>query len=620
MHQTKCILLGIAILAIASTTNSPATAGEPTLPNRAEVLQHLRIEHPRLLATRADFGRLAELCDRDERSRGWLTRLRGDADKLLSTPPVKYEIPDGKRLLSVSRRAKDRLLLLGLMYQLSGEAKYAERAWRELDTVTRFKDWNPSHFLDTAEMTFAVAIGYDWLYDAWSQQQRDQLRKAIVEHGLEPGLTVYRNRQWWSKSIHNWNQVCNGGMAVGALAIGDVEPELASEVLHSALHSLPLAMNEFRPDGGWGEGPGYWRYATEYNVYALAALQAALGTDFGLSEMPGFAQTGDFPIHFVGPTGQTFNFADAHDRWHGAPQWFWLADRFEQPAYAAAQLSFADEHPSPLDLLWGARWSSGVGDREPTALPLARYFEGVSVVTLRGAWDDSAAWFVAFKGGDNRVNHGHLDLGTFVLDAYEQRWAIDLGPDDYNLPGYFGRQRWTYFRNNTQSHNTLVIDGQNQSPSARAKIVRFAADEHWAGSVADLSAAWPQLQRAWRGVALIDGRQVLVHDEITADKPVAPVWQMLTDARIKVDGRTATLSKGGQQITAKLIAPENAQWTTESVQLERPQRPVSNVRKLLAAAPQPVTKTRFVIVFAPAAESIAIPEVIPLDEWPNTSP
>jgi hypothetical protein len=470
-------------------------------------------------------------------------------------------------------------------------------------------------------MTFAVAIGYDWLYDAWSQRQRNQLRVAIVEHGLEPGLAVYRgDRQWWSKSIHNWNQVCNGGMAVGALAIGDVEPQLASEVLHASLHSLPLAMHEFRPDGGWAEGPGYWRYATEYNVYALAALQTALGTDFGLSQIPGFSQTGDFPIQLVGPTGKSFNFADAHDRWHGAPQWFWLADRFDRPAYAAAQLPFADEHPSPLDLLWGARWASEIGDRAPPALPLARHFAGVSVATLRGAWDDPGAWFVAFKGGDNRVNHGHLDLGTFVLDAHEQRWAIDLGPDDYNLPGYFGHLRWTYFRNNTQSHNTLVIDGHNQSPSARAAIVRFATGERWTGGVVDLSAAWPRVERAWRGVALIDGSLVLVQDEIAADKPVAPVWQMLTDARIEIDGRTATLAKGDRRIAAKLIAPDDAEWTTESVRLERPERLVSNVRKLIAAAPRPVTTTRFAIVFAPAADSIAIPEIVPLDKWPGTNP
>ena len=33
---------------------------------------------------------------------------------------------------------------------------------------------------------------------------------------------------------------------------------------------------EYGPDGAWAEGPGYWRYATQYNVVFLAALETAL--------------------------------------------------------------------------------------------------------------------------------------------------------------------------------------------------------------------------------------------------------------------------------------------------------------------------------------------------------
>ena len=55
-------------------------------------------------------------------------------------------------------------------------------------------------------------------------------------------------------------------------------------------------MASFAPDGGWPEGPGYWDYATQYNVFYLAALETALGTDFGLDKTPGFADTGNFRI------------------------------------------------------------------------------------------------------------------------------------------------------------------------------------------------------------------------------------------------------------------------------------------------------------------------------------
>ena len=51
---------------------------------------------------------------------------------------------------------------------MTSEKKYLNRAVKEMLAVSAFSDWNPSHFLDVAEMTMAVSIGYDWLYDGLS--------------------------------------------------------------------------------------------------------------------------------------------------------------------------------------------------------------------------------------------------------------------------------------------------------------------------------------------------------------------------------------------------------------------------------------------------------------------
>ena len=70
-----------------------------------------------------------------------------------------------------------RVYTLALLYRLDGDQRYAERAWQELEAAAQFQDWNPRHFLDTAEMTHAFAIGYDWLYDVWTPEQRATLRR-----------------------------------------------------------------------------------------------------------------------------------------------------------------------------------------------------------------------------------------------------------------------------------------------------------------------------------------------------------------------------------------------------------------------------------------------------------
>lgn len=569
---------------------------EERAPSQGSMLAGLRPEHPRILATARDFAAIREICATHPEAARWLERLKADARKLIDTPPLKYEIPDGKRLLAVSRAAKERLLLLGLMHRLTGEKDYARRAWIELDTITHFKDWNPSHFLDTAEMTFAAAIGYDWLHEAWSETQKTQIRQAMVKMGLEEGLKIYRKRSGWTKADHNWNQVCNGGMGTGALAIAESEPKLAAEALHGAVLSLPRAMKSFAPDGGWGEGPGYWDYATEYNVYLLAALKTALGRDFGLSGLPGFSVTGDFPMHFVGPGGKTFNFADAHDGWKGANQLFWLAEAFNQPAYAAWQMTYARRDPSALDLLWGAAWLA----KDPkTQLPAAsRAFAGVDVVTIRSAWNDPQAIFIGLKGGDNQVNHSHLDLGSFVLEAGGVRWAIDLGPDNYNIPGYFGDKRWTYYRLTTAGHNTLLINGQNQATAAKAPILRFAAGSGEATAVVDLSAAYPAAKRVWRGVAMREDQVVIIQDEIESGNALEAAWRMHTEAEVAVNGARATLSQGGKTLHARILQPPGAGFAVENVQVPKPQNPIRDVRCLTATAGGRVRSQTLVIALS----------------------
>lgn len=67
-----------------------------------------------------------------------------------------------------------------MVYHLAGDPRYSDRAWQELEAAAAFPDWNPAHFLDTAEMTCALALGYDWLYRQWTEQQRHLLREAIV--------------------------------------------------------------------------------------------------------------------------------------------------------------------------------------------------------------------------------------------------------------------------------------------------------------------------------------------------------------------------------------------------------------------------------------------------------
>lgn len=633
MRFAMFVGLGLALACPAPAAEKAKKAGKASkpketpaieVPSAEQLLKQLKGEHPRLLMDKASFEQLKERAKTDAQLKTWDKQVRQEADKLLGASLPRHVLPDGVRLLSTSRSVMERTYVLALMYRLHGDRRYADRLWREMETVAAFPDFNPKHFLDTAEMTHAMAIAYDWLYDTWTDAQRKTIREAIVNLGLKPGLDVYRKDNWWVRATHNWNQVCNGGMTMGALAVGDEEPELAGEILHDALVSVPRAMASYAPDGAWGEGPGYWAYATTYNVYMLAALESALGSDFGLSKLSGFSTTGLFPIYMTGPTGRAFNFEDSGDRIGRADCLVWLGRRFNQPVFT--WFAAASGRGTARGMIW---YDKPGQDPAVAGLPLDKYWRKVEVVTLRSRWNDPNALFVGIQSGSNRVNHNHLDLGSFLLDALGQRWAVDLAGDDYNLPGYFGNKRYTYYRLRAEGHNTLVLNpGQDsdQDEKAEARIARFVSEGDRAFTIADMTAGYAKhAQRVERGVAMLNRRHVLVQDEVEAATPADLWWFMHTGAAITLsnDGRTATLEQDGAKLLARIVGPSEARFEIrEAAPLPSSpnpegQRSNKDVRKLTIHLLQ-AGSLRLAVLFTPVdgkADAEPLPKLQPLAAW-----
>lgn len=541
-------------------------------PPRDELISQLETntlgEHPRLLLRDGDISRIRLLTSTDAEMARWYANVKASADTLLGAPVSVYSLnPD---LLQTARNVLDRVQKLAMTYLISEDTAYAERLWQELSAVAAFPDWYPPHFLDTAELTFAFAIGYDWLYDYWTPQRRETLQTAIVEKGLEPALTRYRNNSWWSTTQNNWNQVVNGGIGMGALAIGDESPELkalAGELLERGLLSLPIALDEYAPDGGWPEGPMYWHYGTRYGVYFLDALDSALGTDYGLSDMPGVSKAFDFTMHANGKTG-TFNFGDASTNLVRSPLAHWFAKRYSKPEYAWYYQQFGDADRSGgfFDLLWYRP------DVYAAAVPSAEtdgYFRYVESVSMRNDWLNPLASFIGFKAGSNAVSHGHLDLGSFVYDALGVRWVHDLGADSYSLPGYSGANRWTYYRLRAEAHNTLVFNpgtGPDQEPTASTLMERVESNAQSSLAIADLTEAYRgDAFEVRRGIKQSNlRREVLLQDELQLRRPSDVWWFVHISAEAQADispgGKSVMLTIGDKRLWVQLLSDTDAQF------------------------------------------------------------
>lgn len=579
-----------------------ASAEEP-------LLSRLQKEHPRILASDARQEVLVNLLKKDRFLQKITEMLEEDAKKLLENrQTVRYEIV-GPRLLQQSRQCLRRILTLGTVYRLSDnpeeKKRYQERALLELRAAAAFPDWNPSHFLDTAEMTAAFAIGYDWFYATLSEEERGLLETAIYEKGLMAAYRlVHPGRARWQKSAYNWNQVCNGGIVLGVLAIADrlegERLEVAEELVRRALETVPRAMASFAPDGAWAEGPSYWDYTTQYTIYLIQTLEIALGNDFGLSDSPGFDRCGDAQMAIASTTGMSFNFADAGGGRTVCPQLLWLADRFQKPEYAeyvrrnfSRCLAEYFWYYSPLSM-----------DLETIAKDY--YFRNAEFATMRSSWTDPNGWFVGFKAGDNAVNHSHLELGTLVLDWQGIRWAVDLGGDNYNLPGYFGKQRWSYYRLGTRGQNTLVVNGENQDTKAVAPITRWESTPEKCLVSADLSAAYSAfLESACRTVTL-DRQEgcVTVLDEIgpflaSEQSSRTVVWQIHTRAGITIseDGRRAVLSQHGKTLDVSLAEPAAGRFQVAPTTQREEENPNRGIQRLTVELRGDTRPQRIQVVF-----------------------
>jgi hypothetical protein len=541
---------------------------------------------PRLLATDADFRALAERRRLDADLDRLVVLLLERAHADLPRPLLERKLDGaGKRLLDVSRELIRRVLLWGFAFRITGDKAWVERARREMLAVSAFPDWNPSHFLDVAEMTAGLAIGYDWLFDELPPEDRSTIRRAIVDKGIAQARNGHKTFAY----THNWGQVCIGGMVLGALAVEEDEPKLAASLLKAAQKSVFASLEAYKPDGVYPEGPGYWTYGTSYSVLLVAALRGTKNADWGVLDAPGLKRSAEFFAHAVSPGGRAFNFADGGEGQELGPPLFYLARELQQPAPIEAKRQMIrnkqglNERFAPLIALW---WPGG----EARTAPLSFSGQGPQPVAIwRTSWTDPNALYFAIKAGGAAHNHAHMDAGSFALDLDGVRWAKDLGMQAYHTLESRGvdlwnmkqdSPRWKVFRLGASAHNTLMLNGQPHNAAGMSTLTQPQANE----ALIDLTPAFlpGQLKRATR-LARFETNAVSLQDEISGAKPGSKVrWAMTTEAAIRIEGETAVLSLAGKTLRVRFTG---SKLQLAVLDISRPDNPLDvanpNARQLV---------------------------------------
>ncbi len=544
-------------------------------------------EHPRLLFPEENELGLKNLILRNSDLAIINRHILNFCNTTLVEVPVE-RILEGKRLLAVSRVALKRIFYLSFAYRMTGDLRYLTRAEIEINAVCDFSDWNPSHFLDVGEMAAGVAIGYDWLFASLTAETKTKVRRALKEKAFEP--SYHSGQAWFLNDAGNWNQVCNGGLVLAALAIFEDDEEECTAIIERAYESVKLPLAKYSPTGNYTEGYGYWGYGTTYQVILLATLESALGSDGGLHESEGFMQTAQYMLYMAGPSGQCFNYADATRKETPNPALFWFAQKSnntdlifnEQKLMRNGGLyikSYDQDHLMPLGLIFGAKHDFTKAPVAPVNKLYVGYGE-VPVVMVRTAWDTQEDVYLGIKGGAASSAHGHMDAGSFVFEKDGIRWAVDLGLQSYITLESKGvdlwnmaqnSQRWAVLRINSQFHNTITVNGNRHLVNGKAEIVQVFDTDAKRGARLDLTEVFKNdLSRSEREVVIINEDYLSVTDQVTTNAtPSMLRWSMVTTATPEIiDNNTIRLHQDSKTVEMKIESSNPVQaktWSTEPV-------------------------------------------------------
>jgi hypothetical protein len=571
-------------------------AGGPDLRLIDRAIAAFKSEHPYLLFDKPAIARIRERANSNPQL---LARLK--------TSLCKESSVAGEREVRTGIKRQSRRLIHAAFLAMISDGTVRIDALRTARTgLSEFAaatSWKArpviKSFLDCAEIAVAVSLAYDWLYDEFSDEERDTIEGCLFHHVLEPARAAYDDRfVLWPKRRDNCTLVSNSGILLTALAVLERRPEAAAQLIRKSFASSWTIFDLLAPDGAWPEGLSYWSLAMRYAGLMVAALESAFSQSFGLADRPGFALTGDFALHAVGPFGAAFNFADSEPRFDLSPL-TWFAHRFKRPIDA----KLIDRYQGwclPFTTIWPDRPKPNPKTIKP---PTGKIFHSGNLACFRNTWSTNPAArpvFIAIKGGnafgigptgsarpEDVFLHAQADAGSFIVDGARQRWIIDLGPDDYDLPGYFDHgadntsgPRWRYYRTQTAGHNTLMINGRNQIPNARATIIGSCSDGSCKWAVFDLSAAYGRPAGTIRRGAALIGRQVVIEDEVSPDIAGAIVWSVHTSAEpVSVAGSVARFRLGADRFVVRILEPATACFEIGFPPEPRP-FPIADVRQL----------------------------------------
>jgi hypothetical protein len=465
---------------------------------------------------------------------------------------------------------------LSLAFLLTKEQKYLDESKRWIFTCVKYPHWGNAHLVDVdlsaAWILFGLGIGYDWLKEDLSQEERALLRDKIILQGTRMyDFKIENDGHGWSTNYwqnHNWINLT--GLATAGYGLVDECPEV-QKWIDEAKSNFDFVYKVMPEDGSDYEGVVYWRYGAMWLFVYAHLIKEREGINY-FQTCDFLKNTFYYRLYQAAPNlEEQINFGDCHDRRSGHSTAIYYKTAAEYKNGHAQKLAnmvrteFLERENALSNVKPGILpecffevlfYDATVEEEEFDNLDLVKYFEDLGLVIMRSSWEKEAIHFsfkTSYPGGKKQwdylwklkkeknydcfgLSHQHPDNNSFILNAFDKYFAID---DGYNRTV------------KASDHNVVIVDGKgytdenqnniwkNYTQDIVAEIEKFRNEPSYTYVVGETSKMYQKdlnLTRFARHVLNTKKPYFIMLDELASDDEHIYTWIMHSDVHPKVSG------------------------------------------------------------------------------------
>jgi len=539
---------------------------------RAELSKAIAKGHPRLMADKEDFDRVRQLiADGDPIICEQYEKIKARADKFVDTE-IRYLPAPNISYVSIGVETRKDIVDCCFMYQITGEAQYADRAIKEVMYYAGLESWGTYQMIDNNQVATSVAVVYDWLYDYLNQSERDTLVGALKKLHLDTLYDMFLNPKkadyqitlylfYYGASNHtSLDNTCTFNQA---LAIAEVDPDYSAFIMSNCLVNLQNCFDALYPDCGFAEGVGYFDNLGPYVAYMLSSMETSFGNYLGLENVPTVVNMCDFILYAQSSVNSTI-YCDAWQIRDVRHEKYYFGKLNKDDAFMTYCVK-NDDIAWPLFCLW---YEPSIDYSAELDLDVDKHFRKLEMGVMRDTFEGNQELYGNIvSNGPIDSGHDYANQGTIALHALGEEWICAPGRDNYSLEQYsnitVNSKRWKYYFSRAEGNNCVVINPSSlpgQELDGDCKIDTFVSEDRGAYAVTDLTPVYrKQVKSYQRAYGLLDNRtQFVLQDEITMLEP-SEMYSFINfrNAEFEItEDNDVIVSKGDKKIFVNIISDQ----------------------------------------------------------------